>query len=170
MVLERGDRASQGCHQHEGTRQAGQSQLWRPMKPDFSSISLASPEVNSMQVWTENPTQLNFGGADVSLFAQLNQRLNSNLVLTKQKKSSKIPQPCRKGDWRDGKWLLNFPTWVEFQTSALLAKKTNPKPQMKHLLRSRGVKHCRTSHFSFSNLCCSWVGNTKVSPSAQDHL
>lgn len=38
-----------------------------------------------MQVWTENPTQLNFGGADVSLFAQLNQRLNSNLVLTKQK-------------------------------------------------------------------------------------
>lgn len=45
----------------------------KPHFPAFFStaVFVASLEVNPIQVWTENPTQLNFGGADISLFSQL---------------------------------------------------------------------------------------------------
>lgn len=36
-----------------------------------TAVFVASPEVNSIQVQTENPTQLNSGGADISLFSEL---------------------------------------------------------------------------------------------------
>lgn len=49
----------------------GQEKPHFPAFLEHCAVVVASPEVNSVREWAENPTQLNFGGADASLFSEL---------------------------------------------------------------------------------------------------
>lgn len=87
-VLERGDRASQECHQHQGTRQTGQTQLWRPREVSFSSISVALlcllPHLRLIPSM-DSKSYTEFWGCRHFSLLRPDQRLDSNLLLTMQK-------------------------------------------------------------------------------------
>lgn len=62
--------STKGQGRQDKTSCGGQEKPHFPAFLEHCAVVVASPEVNSVREWAENPTQLNFGGADASLFSE----------------------------------------------------------------------------------------------------